>query len=344
MAAETTNPSYALDVSPETSLHFVLTRTDATGSESEGIPRCTMTLTHPGKSKEPLAFKVKTTQPRRYLVRPNQGVIHPGSAETIALILVEKDKQSLLQSYDRLGQSALDQSKDKFLVQSCVVSEEFAKKFPKGPEGDSAKNGKELTDAITSMWNRAVTESLPIYNKKLHVRHVVRDNARPLDTIPGSEPGSSVATTSSPPFESTEKTSMEGMTDEQVRAELSSWRRKYNELVTFSVNLTSERDVINNELEQTKRDLSREMTARNSLENNGGKEIKLKRQLSGDKGFSLSLIQALVLAIACFVAGLKTSDNVINAVGDIPVLSTFLEKSPMPESLSATSSDQEDSD
>ena len=35
----------------------------------------------------------------------------------------------LLQSFDRLGQSALDHSKDKFLVQTCIVDADFAMDF-----------------------------------------------------------------------------------------------------------------------------------------------------------------------------------------------------------------------
>ena len=85
-----------------------------------------MTLGHTGKTDFHIAFKVKTTQPRRYLVRPNQGILLLGQSESVTILLVEKDKQVLLQSFDRLGQSALDHSKDMFLVQSTVVKDEFA--------------------------------------------------------------------------------------------------------------------------------------------------------------------------------------------------------------------------
>lgn len=324
------NPSYALDVNPEASLNFVLTRNDASnaGSDSDGIPRCTMTLTHPGKTTEPLAFKVKTTQPRRYLVRPNQGVITSGSSETIALILVEKDKQSLLQSYDRLGQSALDHSKDKFLVQSCAVSSDFAAQFTDKALNDEnlSKSGKELTDALTSMWNQAVASSdIPIYNKKLHVKHIVGDLLK--SSTLGQDPhSSSSATLQSPPLQKMEKTPMEGMTHEQMLSEVSSLRRKYDELVAFSVNLTAERDILNNTLEQTKRDLSREMTARNSLENNGGKEMIKQRQSNEGKGFSMSLIQMLVVAIACFIGGIKAGNHsvVTDVIEEIPIIASVL--------------------
>lgn len=288
-----------------------------------------MTLTHPGKTAEPLAFKVKTTQPRRYLVRPNQGVITAGSSETIALILVDKDKQNLLQSFERLGQSALDNSKDKFLVQSCNVPPEFASQFVKNPDGTLTKSPKDLADALTAMWNEAMSKhEIPVHNKKLHVKHIVQDGSRSLGAMPKditssiSVSPSALKTTIS--LQNAEKTPMESMTQEEMISEVGNLRRKYDELVAFSVNLTAERDILNNTLEQTKRDLSREMTARSALENNGGKERVLGANRG--KGFSLSLIQALVLALACYVGGLKTGDRVMNSLEGSPMLSSVLEK------------------
>ncbi|CAN0577956.1 unnamed protein product, partial [Ectocarpus sp. 12 AP-2014] len=34
---------------------------------------------------------VKTTEPRRYLVRPNQGMIGPGEREAVNVYLIEKE-------------------------------------------------------------------------------------------------------------------------------------------------------------------------------------------------------------------------------------------------------------
>ena len=36
---------------------------------------------------QPAIFKFKTTNPRRYLVVPNQGVVLPGEKETVELVL-----------------------------------------------------------------------------------------------------------------------------------------------------------------------------------------------------------------------------------------------------------------
>ena len=121
-------------------------------------------------------MQVKTTQPRRYLVRPNQGLIAPGSSETISILLVEKDKQLLLSSYERLGQSGLDHSKDKFLVQSCTVDKSFAAK----KSGSQA----ELYDALTAHWNSVTSggSSAALQNKKLHVRHIADPSSSSQNT------------------------------------------------------------------------------------------------------------------------------------------------------------------
>ena len=253
-------------------------------------------------------FQVKTTQPRRYLVRPNQGLIAPGTSETISILLVEKDKQVLLQNYERLGQSGLDHSKDKFLVQSCTVDSAFAAK----------KSGSqtELYDALTSMWNSVTSgsSSTTLLNKKLHVRHVV-------DTSPSagaSSSGSSPSKGAAPKLESTPHSNLGDMSADQISSELSHLRRKYDELVSFSVNLTAERDILSNTLEQTKRDYNREIAARSALENKqGGKSSSgsTSGKGAGSKSFTSSFMQLLVVGLACFLSGAR-----IGASGNAPHL------------------------
>ncbi len=57
-------PPYALEIDPESSLQFTITRdppstsSSDNGGESAGASRCTMTLRHTGKTNENLAFKV----------------------------------------------------------------------------------------------------------------------------------------------------------------------------------------------------------------------------------------------------------------------------------------------
>ena len=248
------------------------------------------------------------------MVRPNQGLIAPNSSETISILLVEKDKQVLLQSYDRLGQSALDHSKDKFLVQSCAVSMDFAKRYAEekamaaSQKGDAAaQSSKELSEALTSMWN-AITSgsSQPVYNKKLHVRHAVSDK------------GVAPTNNATKPHE-TSLAQMENMTPEQMFQEVSSLRRKYDELVSFSVNLTAERDILNNTLEQTKRDLNREISARGSSD----RSAPGAPASSGSKGSLMgTILQMLIVAIAAFLAGVKfaVGGQAETMLKDIPVV------------------------
>ncbi|CAM9678494.1 unnamed protein product, partial [Choristocarpus tenellus] len=48
-------------------------------------------LTLTNDSFTEIAFKVKTTEPKRYLVRPNQGLIDVGTSEKVNVYLVERE-------------------------------------------------------------------------------------------------------------------------------------------------------------------------------------------------------------------------------------------------------------
>mmetsp|Transcript_15293 Transcript_15293/g.35252 ORF Transcript_15293/g.35252 Transcript_15293/m.35252 type:complete len:325 (+) Transcript_15293:150-1124(+) len=311
---------HTLQIDPESELVFTL-------SPNEATPRCMMTLRHGGGTSDYIAFKVKTTQPRRYLVRPNQGLIAPGTSETISILLVEKDKQVLLQSYERLGQSGLDHSKDKFLVQSCTVDNSFAAK--------KSGSQSELYDSLTSLWNSIASggSTAVLQNKKLHVRHIVDSPSSGTGATPSVAPAKSVAPKTkgvTPNLESTAHSKLTDMSAEQISAELSNLRRKYDELVSFSVNLTAERDILSNTLEQTKRDYNREMAARSALENKQGGRSSGSSQGkgNGNGGMMSSLMQLIVIGLACFLSGAR-----IGASGNAPHLPVvgnfFLEDVPI---------------
>jgi hypothetical protein len=241
-------------------------------------------------------------------VRPNQGLLAPNGSETISILLVEKDKQILLQSYDRLGQSGLDHSKDKFLVQSCTVGPAFAAKA----SGDSS----ELYGALTSMWNGVTSggSTAPIFNKKLHVRHVVQEGAATTSTSRSTPAATPVK------LEGASNSSMESMTQEQLVNELSNLRRKYDELVSFSVNLTAERDILSNTLEQTKRDFNREMAARSALENKQGGGSSGGGVVGGSSSKGM-LLKLMVVALAFLALGVRTGSS--GSAEYLPVASWF---------------------
>jgi vesicle-associated membrane protein-associated protein A len=230
------------------------------------------------------------------LVRPNQGIIDPGKAQTVQILLVEKDKNSLLQSYQRLGQSALDHSKDKFLVQSVAVFDPAR-----------AVQLKDY-DQLTSLW--ATVGSTPstsaIANKKLHVRHVVAEGSK--DSAPAPE----TAPTSREPIDN--------LSSDQLKNELGGLRRKYDELVSFSVNLTAERDMLNNTLEQTKRELNRELSKTVATDNARGRSAPAGA--SGSTSGS-SLLVLLIVAVLTLLTGIKLEQ--MGMVSNIPVLGALLE-------------------
>mmetsp|Transcript_14386 Transcript_14386/g.33238 ORF Transcript_14386/g.33238 Transcript_14386/m.33238 type:complete len:232 (-) Transcript_14386:1226-1921(-) len=225
-----------------------------------------------------------------------------------------------MQSYDRLGQPALDHSKDKFLVQSCAVSMDFAKKYAEekskaaSQTGDTAsQTAKDLAEALTTMWN-AVTAGTPVFNKKLQVRHTVVERS-PSSTAPApnAAPTRSLETNLA---------AMEHMSPEQMFAEVSSLRRKYDELVSFSVNLTAERDILNNTLEQTKRDLNRETAKRAALENKGGALTGGGVVAEGQAApLATVVVQLSVVGVACFMAGVKMAQSgQVGFLTSIPVI------------------------
>ncbi|KAL9189949.1 hypothetical protein ACHAXT_009624 [Thalassiosira profunda] len=171
----------ALEVSLDT-LQFKLThREDVTS---------TVTLHHPGLTDQDLAFKVKTTHPRKYLVRPNEGILAPGSSTTVSILLKDKDRQALWSTFDRLGQLALDDSKDQFLVVSGAVSYEFAAQCKDMPK-------KELREALDNALDSA-TSAVSVCKKKLHVVHTGVPGACPASETDPTRMGQEMNVTELP--------------------------------------------------------------------------------------------------------------------------------------------------
>lgn len=245
---------------------------------------------------------MKTTQPRRYLVRPNQGLIEPGGAQTVQILLVEKDKNTLLQTYERLGQSALDHSKDKFLVQSVAILD--AGKLA------SLKDYDQLTSLWATVGSTPSPSTSAVANKKLHVKHIAAGNSK-SGTSDGEIRGNN----------SISREPIENLTLDQAKAELTNMRRKYDELVTFSVNLTAERDMLNNTLEQTKRDLNRELSKTAAQDNASGRG-RSSGSGSVKNRAGATFILLLTVSIASLLGGIKLQQK--GLVSDIPVLGNLI--------------------
>ncbi|CAL5056884.1 unnamed protein product [Urochloa decumbens] len=94
---------------------------------------CTLQLTN--KTDKQVAFKVKTTSPKKYCVRPNNGIVAPRStADVVVTMQAQRDAPPDMQC------------KDKFLVQSAIVAKEI---MPKEVTGDMfTKDSGNVVDEV----------------------------------------------------------------------------------------------------------------------------------------------------------------------------------------------------
>merc|ERR1712032_487358 len=118
--------------------------------------------------------------------------------------------------------------------------------------------------------------------------------------------------------------------------EVTNLRKKYDELVAFSVNLTAERDILNNTLEQTKRELDRELAQRSAIENKGAggagdgsmDSSSGKSASSGapkKNSFVGMLLQILVISLAGFLGGIRMKNyGTVDFLDTLPVLGEYL--------------------
>ncbi len=94
----------------------------------------TLSLHNPGQER--VAFKVKTTSPKKYCVRPSSGIVDPGTT---------KDVQVIMQAQREYPPTGLQDCKDKFLVQTVKVGDKVTDITPElfeGPGGTGMKQTK----------------------------------------------------------------------------------------------------------------------------------------------------------------------------------------------------------
>jgi len=118
-------------------------------------------LTNPSDKK--VCFKVKTTAPKRYCVRPNCGLIDPKDSVNVAV---------MLQPFDY--KDAAENKRHKFLVQSILPTEEIA------------------PNDIEALWKN-LPDKYPVMDSKLKcVFEFPSNEVQPVDsTLEETSPGSS---------------------------------------------------------------------------------------------------------------------------------------------------------
>lgn len=199
-----------LKIEPENVLTF---------EQREAQPQTTLQLTN--VSACPVIYKIKTTTPDRYLVKPNHGLVTGGESARVTIVLV-KDKEK--EMWHRAKSEKPIKRQDKFLVQSAEVDAVLANSLGNRPA--------EIVNEIFREKDRH-----KICSKKLMVEFLSSNDHESVSSQ--SQVGKSVSPTFSMKAEAPEPipTAPDAMFTEIVTL-----RKKYDDLVAFTVNLISERD------------------------------------------------------------------------------------------------------
>lgn len=232
---------------------------------------------------EHIAFKVMTTSPERYLVKPNHGLIRYGRQTEVTIIVVHTKKKDILTEAATLRSPA--NCKDKFLVQSLGIDALLADDL-------ESKTSHELADAITQLFVKQ--DKFNLQAKKLPVVLLLED--------PPRKDGFRVEKGQISVGKSPELTSSRFMpgTPEAMFAEIVALRKKYDDLVAFTVNLTAERDSISPDLPNSRTSLKGapqdkpQSFASSSLNvGRNGLDIDMPRGSSMTSVISIALISCL---------------------------------------------------
>ncbi|KAI1958640.1 phosphatidylinositol-binding protein scs2 [Ophidiomyces ophidiicola] len=126
-------------------------------------------------NSDPVAFKVKTTAPRRYCVRPNSGRIEPGKHVEVQVLLQAMKDEPPLDTKCR----------DKFLVQSVAVSAD-----------------KEFSN-VTAIWHDVEQSAKnTIQERKIRVNYLAPADAPSTNGAPAEDDASALhASPANPKFE-----------------------------------------------------------------------------------------------------------------------------------------------
>jgi len=256
-----------------------------------------VTLKIENTSEKMVAFKVKTTHPKRYLVRPNQDVIPVGAAASIRISLQVKDAKQL-RSERISGQEAMDRDcKDnKFLIKACVVKEPYLNSIQSLHDtGQSKELGMKLKDMFLE------TSKEEFVNRKLtcQFHYPSIDILKEVNSVDAAEVPLALAVNEN----------SGAFSDESVEnvAEL---RKKYQELINFTVQLTAERDRFKASLKEATKEVALLKKGQAGNISNIKSSFKGENASGGSEAFpevvqsmGFSLWQMMLIAVVAFLMG-----------------------------------------
>ena len=282
-------------------------------------------------SDSKIVFKVKTTQPSWYYVRPNQATLEVGKTEDVVIIIVEEESNKFLDQ--AANNESVKLEKHRFLVQSKAISEEEYALI-------QGLTPVQRSNEYTKIWNTGAKDDRS--NIKLKVDFAYPDASSNKGNVYNSKDVSSGASSGAkkpggnsdlgqndaPAESSFSRGENAGMYDDvgkfndesrgvrgaaplekegvgEVYIELQNLRKKFDAVVEYTVHLTADRDNIVAQLTETKRELS---GLRSSGEAAGGKatrtydaDRKTTETRKSTKGFSLFFV--ILIALIAYIFG-----------------------------------------
>lgn len=286
------------------------------GLSRDTAPKITLRITN--ISDTTIAFKVKTTQPTWYFVRPNQHVIEPKKTEEVTIVLIIEHCNRFLNMTDEERAESLE--KHRFLVQSKTISDQLYNKILNLPP-----NGR--ADEFQKVWESSSKTDKK--NQKLKVEFKLIDT--PQEDSAGT-PKHTASIAENVEIVRNRISSMENSADadhkhvhadvsgnpDAIISELQSLRKKYDAVVEYTVHLTAERDYHFSQLEEVRREYAREKSRHKS---GGGESAGDMKKRSAEKspggagagttevqqGFTL--LTLIIVAVLSFLMARYTSGS-----------------------------------
>jgi len=297
------SPPTSLLLTPDETLTFTWTR-------EKDLPKATLSA-YNSSNNTVLTFKVKTTAPKRYHVRPPHGFVRPGETASILLSMAARDTASLWwDAVDSKGEQI--KTEDKFQVQFAVVPESFASQFLQGDVDE-----KEVMKSIQNLWKELgeldkAQQKKRITSKRLTTKFEFPMNLsstvapRNLPAPAGAGHGSVASPTPAADLAARANKDHVPGSPEAIFSELTALRRKYDDLVAYTVVLSGERDFLNQELEEVQGKLQKEVGKRQHAADGeerpaASRESTEVKQKEPTVGFSF--VQVLVVGLVAFIFG-----------------------------------------
>lgn len=264
-------------------------------------PRTVLRITNVSGGK--IAFKVKTTQPSWYYVRPNQQVVDVGQSEEVTIVLVETECNRFIQNGDAENKNI---AVHRFLVQSKPIDAATYDAIMTLPQQKAAVEFNKIWDTPTKEDRK---------NQKLKVEYIYPHSQNPLPTVPEGielespvqiEKTSQSASNFAYDLDRAPPSSYDGAagSSDALLAELQSLRKKYDAIVEYTVHLTAERDYHFTQAEEKRKAEGRDKSQKKTTDvtpRQKGLEKGIEKKSNSSSGFSAMLV--VLIAFIAFLVG-----------------------------------------